>query len=289
MPEGVSRDLKIRYASATDFREALSKAIGPGGPTFVRDPSGMVLEMTPLASATSDGGSNSATNPRALLAAVLATTEPWELARMLEAFERSVQGLLAGQATEPLGVLLRSLQDAAKDHAQKEPFKAVVTSLRNAFIGCLDTVLEWSSHPEHVLVSRWMIKLIGRDGTLPLLERLQQGTPRERLACVLALRLVEPKVADLVERVRLLPPQVMKAVIHDVAKWPEADALAFGRRRSALPRGSTGWPRSRGSTTHSPCAAARSFEFVCTTRHRWFEPRRSGGSSSSKMKARCPT
>ena len=234
----VSRDLKIRYASATDFREALSKAIGPGGPTFVRDPSGMVLEMTPLASATSDGGSNSATNPRALLAAVLATTDPWELAHMLEAFERSLQGLLEGQATEPLGVLLRSLQDAAKDHAQKEPFKAVVTLLRNAFIGRLDTVLEWSSLPEHELVSRWMIKLIGRDGTLPLLERLQQqGTPRERLACVLALRLVEPKVAELVERVRLMPPQVMKAVIHDVAKWPEADALAFATAALGSPSG----------------------------------------------------
>lgn len=230
----VSRDLKIRYASATDFREALSKAIGPGH-TFMSAPSGMVLDMTPLASATSDGGSNSATNPRALLAAVLETTEPWELTRMLDAFERSVQGLLAGQATEPLGVLLRSLQDAAKDHAQKEPFKAVVTLLRNAFIARLDTVLEWSTHPEHALVSRWMIKLIGHDGTLPLLERMQNGTPQERLTCVLALRLVEPKVADLVERVRLLPPQVMKAVIHDVAKWPEADALAFATTALSSP------------------------------------------------------
>ena len=142
----------------------------------------MVLDMTPLASATLDRGSNSTTNPRALLAAVLETTEPWELARMLEAFERSLQGLLAGQATEPLGVLLRSLQDAAKDHAQKEPFKAVVALLRTTFLGHLDTALEWSSQPEHALVASWMIKIIGHEGTVPLLQRLQQGTAPSRRA-----------------------------------------------------------------------------------------------------------
>lgn len=230
----VSRDLKIRYASATDFREALSKAIGSTG-TFASAPSGMVLETTPLASATSDQGSNNAVNPRALLTAVLATTEGWELSRMLEAFERSVLELLAAQATPVLGVLLRSLHDSAKDHGQKEPFKAVVALLRTIFLDHLDTALEWSMQEEHGQVARWMIRIVGRDGTLPLLERLRAGTPSERTTCVLALRLVEPKVADLVERVRTQPPQVMKAVMQDIAKWPEADALVFATTALSSP------------------------------------------------------
>lgn len=222
----VSRDLKVRYGSATDFREALSKALG--GTTdrpSVAAAQVMVIDTTPLATATADKGSSSTTNPRTLLAAVLSSSG-WELSRMLEAFERSVNEIVAAEDAAMVGVVLRALQESAKQHGQQESFKSVVTMLRAAFLVHLETVLTWSTDPARAQVASWVLKVLGREATKPLLEKLQ-GTPDERVRAVKALRLVESKPADLVELVRSLAPAVLKSLVQQLGHWPDDDAFAF--------------------------------------------------------------
>lgn len=230
----VSRDLKVRYASATDFREALSKALGSGSGIFnVPAPQAMVIDTTPLATATAEKGSSSTTNPRTLLAAVLSSSG-WELSHMLEAFERSVNEIVAAEDAPMVGVVLRALQESAKQHAQQESFKAVVTLLRSTFLAHLETVLVWLGDPARAQVASWVLKVLGREATKPLLERLQ-GTPDERARAVKALRLVESKPADLVELVRSLAPTVLKSLVQQLGHWPDDDAFAFATAALSSP------------------------------------------------------
>jgi serine/threonine protein kinase len=225
--KAVTKEPTQRFSSASEFREVLGRSLGSSVSVFTNPAMQVQLDTTPLAQAASDTASNDVANPRALLTAVLGTTEGWELSRMLEVFERSVQELLSSGQTAVIAVLLRTLQDEGKQRAGQEAFKAVVALLRASFLAHLTNVLSWLELPESAQVARWMMKVIGRDGTVPLLERLQQGTPEERAAVIDALRLVEPKVTELVERVRTLPVAVMKTMVQGVSRWPEADATAF--------------------------------------------------------------
>jgi serine/threonine protein kinase len=225
--KAVARDPKTRFSSAGEFREVLGRSLGSSVSVFTNPALQVQLDTTSLAQAATDTASNDVTNPRALLTAVLGTSEGWELSRMLDVFERSLQELLSSEQTGLIAVLLRTLQDAAKTQAASESFKAVVALFRQAFLGHLSSVLGWMEQAPHAQVARWMVKVIGRDGTMPLLEALQKGEAHERGAVVEALRLVEPKVTELVERVRTLPVAVMKTMVAEVSRWPEADAGAF--------------------------------------------------------------
>ncbi len=222
----VSRDLKVRYASATDFREALTKALGAStAMPSVSSAQAMVIDTTPLATATEDKGSSSTTNPRTLLAAVLSSSG-WELSHMLEAFERSVNEIVAAEDVLMVGVVLRALQESAKQYGQQESFRSVVTMLRATFLAHLDTVVGWLNDAGRVQVASWVLKMLGREATKPLLEKLQ-GTPDERIRAVKALRVVESKPADLVELVRTLPAPVLKSLVQQLGHWPDDDAFAF--------------------------------------------------------------
>ena len=145
---------------------------------------------------------------------------------MLEAFERSVNEIVAAEDAQMVGVMLRALQESAKQHGQQESFKSVVTMLRATFLVHLETVLAWSSDPARAQVASWVLKVLGREATKPLLEKLQ-GTPDERVRAVKALRLVESKPADLVELVRSLPPAVLKSLVQQLGHWPDDDAFSF--------------------------------------------------------------
>ncbi len=224
--KAVSRDLKTRYGSATDFREALGRSLGSSTSVFTAPSQRLAIDTTPLASAVSDTNSTAA-NPRALLSAVLSTEEPWALSRMLDAFDRSLHELIAAEETPIIAILLRMLQDEAKARGASEPFKATVSTLRATFLTHLSKILGWTVEPGHSQVARWMVKVMGRDAINALLELLRTGTEDEQIAAMDALRLVEPKVSELVERVRTLPSIVMKHMMGFVSKWPEADATSF--------------------------------------------------------------
>jgi eukaryotic-like serine/threonine-protein kinase len=73
--KAVARDPKTRFSSAGEFREVLGRSLGSSVSVFTNPALQVQLDTTSLAQAATDTASNDVTNPRALLTAVLGTSE----------------------------------------------------------------------------------------------------------------------------------------------------------------------------------------------------------------------
>ena len=231
--KAVAKEPSVRFASATEFREALAAVLGPDGATSTSKAVAPHLDTRPAPIVTLLNPEPF--TPRELLASVLNAPAGWERTRALNAFSERLIALITMQQTTELGALLRALQEASREPTRGEAFPEVVARLRAVIREHLEQVIGLLSEPPHAQVATWLLRFLGEAGVGPVLDGLGAARGEGLQVRVNALRLVEPRALSVLESLKGRPPTALKTVVQHLASWPDADAVAFVTAALNLP------------------------------------------------------
>lgn len=225
--KALSREARGRFSTASEFREALSVVLrsmpGDSPPLVFSSPSR--VEYTPLAVAVPE--EQSQTNTRSLLSAVLASSDEWERARLLEPFERSMRESLTSGEFDAARSAVLALQDVQRERGTNDNLKAVVETTRALLIDLVPTLVEALEHLRRGPAAEWFLRVLGRS-SLPTLAAVMPGlssVQQKLLAAV--LRKIDPDLTALTPLVRTVEPRVLRPLLLAIREWPEDQPVAL--------------------------------------------------------------
>jgi serine/threonine protein kinase len=219
--KALARDPRQRFASASEFREALAQVVReqPNEPGIVLEAR---TEYTALAG--SMPSSPSLTNTRTLVGAVLAATDDWERARLLEPFERSLREAITAGEFGAVRAAMTALQHEQRDRGLSANLKALLDATRALMLDLLPTLAEWLADDQRRAAAQWLLRLLGRGAVEAYLKQLPELPPATQRELVAVVHTIDPDSSTVVALVRTLDEKVVKLLLLAARSWPNDEA-----------------------------------------------------------------
>lgn len=240
--KALSRKAEHRYASASEFRDALSKAlrgqasgsIAPGGgvsalPGPAVGAGGFAagqIDYTPLASAVAPGSTSSDTNSRALVAAVLVSTDEWERNRLLEPFERSLREAITLGDFKSVRTTVTALQEELKLKGSTQNLKLLLDVTREVIEEQVPVLLGWLTDPGLRAGGRWLLQLLGKRALGTFIAHLPEQPAEAQQQLLEVMRSLDPDASLMAAQVKTMEPKALKALLVSARAWPAEQCFA---------------------------------------------------------------
>ena len=220
--KALAREAKDRYASASDFRDALAAVLKADvtSPVVPELATRAGMEFTPLADVMNPGSVDATSNTRSLLSAVLSASDEWERGRLLEPYERSFRTAVAQADDEGVRGAVQALQREQQEKGFTDNLKALLEVSRNVLNDSRAVLYERLTQPTHAPTAKWLLRLLGASAIprhLEALASLPKDTVNELLQVVVAL---DPQSTQLLAFLKTADPKVSRAVLETMRTWP---------------------------------------------------------------------
>ncbi len=221
--KALARKPEERFASASDFREALAQAM-----RAQTDAGGFhagQIERTPIATAM-NSGTSSDTHSRALIAAILAADGEWDRYRHLEPLERSIREAVITSDYKVLHTTLTTLQEELKLKGPSENLKMLVDLTRVVLEEQLAELIEWLADPTRRSRGKWLLQILGRRPMPRYLELLPTLSVEVQRYLLEVVRAIDPDASALTAQVKTLEPNALKPVLISARGWQAEQSFA---------------------------------------------------------------
>jgi serine/threonine protein kinase len=221
--KALARQADARFASASEFREALAQTLRtqpePGGFQAGQ------IERTPIATALASGTSSD-TRSRALVAAVLAAEDEWERCRHLEPLERSMREALTTSDFRVLRTTITTLQEELKLRGPNENLKLLFDLTREVLEEQLPELIGWLADSTRRPNGKWLLQLVGRRAMRTYLELLPTLSTEVQRHLLEVVRAIDPDASALAAQVKTLGPRALKPVLVSARGWQAEQSFA---------------------------------------------------------------